>query len=169
MDTTLTLVDALIVACMFVPIFVLIRIGNSTKRKLYKQFKTLAQKNGLNISEKEFWGNAYIGIDTAKQKLLFLRSEKDSFYDDLIDLKTIKECKVISLVRSIKIKHKKENILEKVDLQIYLTRNGTTMNSLNFYDHDRVFSENLEVMRAEKWKNIIQDQLSPQKALAMAI
>ncbi len=168
MDTTLTLVDVLIVASIFVPIFVLIRIGNNPKRKLFKQFKALAEKNGLNIVEKEFWANSCIGIDTAKKTLLFMRNENGSFNGELVALNNVKECKVATSVESIRTKTEKKNILQKVDLQIYFTGNSSSMDSLSFYDHHRIYSEDFEVMRAEKWKNIIHEQLATEKSMAMA-
>ncbi len=168
MDTTLTLVDVLIVASIFVPIVVLIRIGSSPKRKLYKQFEALAEKNGLNIVEKEFWANSCIGIDSAKKIVLFVRNENNSVKEKLIALNNIKECKVATSVESIGTRTNKQNILQKVDLQIYFTGNSSSMDSLNFYDHHRIYSEDFEVVRAEKWKNIILEQLLTEKSMAMA-
>ena len=164
----MTLVDALIVASIFVPIVVLIRIGSSHKRKLYKQFNVLAEKNGLNIVEKEFWANSCIGIDNAKKIVLFVRNENNSVIEKLIALNNLKECKVATSVESLGTRTNTQNILQKVELQMYFTGNSSSRDTLNFYDHNRIYNEDFEVMRAEKWKNIINEQLSTEKSMAMA-
>ncbi|MRH99684.1 hypothetical protein GH721_03975 [Kriegella sp. EG-1] len=158
MDTNLTVVNVLIVASVFAPLFILINIGNKNKRKISKQFKSLAHKYMLNITNQEYWGNALIGIDVNKQKLLFLRLENDSFTEYQIDLTKVVVCKINATYKSKKTKQKKENILEKVDLQLYFPGHTSNLISLNFYDHNRLFNENLEVMRAEKWKGLIMKQ-----------
>tara|TARA_R110002050_G_scaffold278045_4_gene423995 strand:- start:1454 stop:1960 length:507 start_codon:yes stop_codon:yes gene_type:complete len=161
MDTTMTLIDVIIVASIFLPFILLNRIGNGKKKKLLKQFSELASKNGLKITEKEFWANAHIGIDGAKGIVLFMRSENDSLEGELVDLNNVKECKVITSVKSPRAKHTKQNTLEKVDLHICYKGKGSSTEVLNFYDHNRIYSEDLEVKRAEKWKKLIETNLSP--------
>ncbi|MEO9893977.1 hypothetical protein [Aurantibacter sp.] len=157
MDTNLILVSAFIIALIFVPIFLLIRVGNTNKRKLRQRCNTIAVKNGLKISEKEFWGNAIIAIDLKNQKLLFLRYENESFEENIIDLTNYKECNINAVYSRAKTKYKKANILEKVDLQVDYNGNNTAIKTLNFYDNNRLYGENLELLRAEKWKKIIKN------------
>ncbi len=168
MITGMTALDILIVTTIFLPFILLARLGKKSKRKLYKQFKDSAQKNGLIISEKEFWANAYIGIDCEKKVLLFIRSEDGSLDEKLIDLNKVKECKVITSVENIRTKNTKQGILEKVGLQIYFTGKDTTMDLLNFYDYNRIYSEDFEVQRAEKWKKTINENRVHAMATAMA-
>jgi len=168
MITGMTVLDILIVSAIFLPFIWLARIGKKPKRKLYKQFMDIAQKNGLHITEKEFWANAYIGIDCEKKELLFIRSEDGSLDKKLIDLSKVKECKVITSVENIRTKNTNQRILKKVDLQIYFTGKDTTMELLNFYDSNRIYSEDFEVKRAEEWKKTINENRVHAMITAMA-
>ena len=160
MDTRTVAIFIIIMLVIFLPFVILNNIGKNVKRKLYKQFNSIAVKNELNINEKEFWANSYIGMDSAKKRLLFLNTDEGRFEDgEMVDLNTIKECNVVTSIKSINTKLKKENVLLKVALEIYYLDNRMPMKSLNFYDHNLPYNEDFELKRAEKWEKLIKDQI----------
>lgn len=168
MNTAMTTIDVILLATVFLPFLLLGRVGNRNKRKLYRQFKAIATKSGMNINNKEYWANSYIGIDSTQKLILFVRMEDDFLTEELIDLSKVVDCEVISSVKNVKTRNSKLNILQKVDLEIHVSGGRATVKRLNFYDHNRPYSEDFELKRAGKWNKLIQEHLLPVEAKGMA-
>jgi hypothetical protein len=159
MDINLTFIDLGIVILIFLPILFLLLKGNGTKRNLHARLKALADQNGLSIAEKEFWADTYMGLDRAKKKLLFLRSQKDGLQEVLVDLDQVSSCKITASHQKGQ-KNKKEDILNYVGLTFKPVDKGTDVQILDFYDRERTYIEDHEVQRAERWMKLVTQQLS---------
>ncbi len=69
MNTQVAIITAIIFISIFLPIFLMIKSGNTDFNKTIKLFNSVAIKNNLKINQKEFWGNTFIGIDESQQIL----------------------------------------------------------------------------------------------------
>ncbi len=155
MDITLIIVSLILVGSVFVPYYFFILAGKSETNTIKSKCKAAIAKNNLNVSQSETWANNYIAVDTDHKKLFFLKINETETLEQLVDLNKIKETKIVVIKKSIKTKNGIDDILEKLDLEIFLI-NGERL-SLNFYDSNQIYTQDFELKRAEKWKAIIFD------------
>ncbi len=154
MNTSLLIVSIILVSSVFLPFFLIDRTGKSAAGHRKKQFKMAIAKNHLALTDQEIWGNSFIGLDQQQKKLLFMKVEDKDQWEKLIDLNNIKECKINTVYKKSTAKNHHEMILLKLDLEIY-SRKGNSVEVLNFFDIDGPYKEDYEMIRAEKWKAII--------------
>jgi len=154
MDTSLVIMFLIVMGSIFIPYFFFTSAGQSEGKKIETKIKQAISENNLTISESESWCGRYLGIDTIQRKVLFLKIAQSENQIHLLDLNTIKECKILERRKVLKIKDKKEKTLENLDLEV--TLNNRDILLLNFYD-DQDLKENFELRRIEKWKSIVID------------
>lgn len=136
-----------LVGLVLIPFFLLVKTKD---KKMTDKVKDLIIQNNLKIYESENWGNSYIGLDSNQRKILFLKKTESDCIWQLLDLTAIADCQLNEKRTVLKIRNKKEFLLEKLDLDILL-KNGDTL-VLNFYDSEDYRTENFELARAEKWR-----------------
>jgi len=158
MDAQVNIIAAVIVLIIFLPIYYLNKTGLSFSKKLAKNFNTIAKNNNLNLDQKECWSNTCIGIDSAQKKLLYNRGlDADSFI--IINLNEINSCEQLKHVSEKRINKMTVYELKTLDLKLYPKNNKPSI-TLNFYDIENSFVEDLELKRIEKWILIIKSNLS---------
>lgn len=146
-----------LVMLVFLPFVLLPLIQNSDKKKIKKRFEEEASRHGLNLDLKESWSMNFIGIDSAQNKLLWIQKLETEFVCQLIDLSKVKSTKLFVSEIDKKINGKSEKVLEKIDLQFQFY--NEEMKTVNFFDYDLFFNQDLEVVHAEKWNGLVQKQL----------
>lgn len=149
----LIIVSLILVGSVFVPYYFFILAGKSVTNTIKSKYKEAIVKNNLKVSQSETWANNYIALDTDHKKLFFLKINETETLEQLVDLNKIKETKIVIIKKSIKTKNGVEDVLEKLDLEIFLI-NGERI-FINFYDSNQIYSQDFEHKRAEKWKAII--------------
>ncbi|MGB5274366.1 MAG: hypothetical protein WBN39_09965 [Flavobacteriaceae bacterium] len=154
MNTSLLIISVILVSSVFLPFFLIDRTGKSAAGHRKKQIKMAIAKDHLALTEQEIWGNSFIGIDQQQKKLLFMKVEDKDQLEKLIDLNNIKDCKITTAHKKSTVKNHKEMLLLKLDLEIHSLK-GNSIEILNFYDIDGPYKEDYEMIRAEKWKAII--------------
>jgi hypothetical protein len=154
MNTSLLIVSIILVSSVFLPFYLIDRTGKSAAGHRKKQFKMAIAKNHLALSDQEIWGNSFIGIDRQQKKLLFMKVEDKDQWEKLIDLNNIKECKITASYKKTTVKNHNDMLLLKLDLEIHAHK-GNSLVVLNFFDIDGPYKEDYEMIRAEKWKGII--------------
>lgn len=162
MNTSFIIVCLIVVGSVLIPFFLFASSGQRVRKEMETKIKQVVNKNKLNISESEIWGNTYIGIDTAQRKLIFLKLTASEILEQLVDLNTLKECHIMEKRNSAK--NKKSQLLEKLDLEILL-KNSEPIR-LNFYDIDQMHQEDFELQRIQKWKAILFSSISSGKQAA---
>jgi hypothetical protein len=153
MNLTLIIVCVILIGSVFVPYYFFILAGKSETNTIKSKFKASIEKNNLKVSQSETWANNYIAIDTDQKKLFFLKIHETESKEQLIDMNKIKETKIVIIKKSIKTKYGLRDVLDKLDLEIFLI-NGERI-FLNFYDSNQIYTEDFELKRAENWKSII--------------
>ena len=160
MDLELVIISLILVASVFVPFFIIDLSGKSGIKQMRKLFKQEQVKYNLKLTEQENWGNTFIGVDKEQRKMLFMKFMEAEPTFHFIDLDKIQSCQIDSKVETIKTKIKKENILQKLNLKITLLNAKGPEVILNFYDTEGIYGEDFEMARAEKWKMILQKNMS---------
>jgi hypothetical protein len=155
MDLTFIIVCVILVGSVFVPYYFFILAGKRETNTIKAKCKAAIAKHNLNVSQSETWANNHIAIDTDQKKLFFLKMHETETIEQLVDLNKIKETKIVVIKKSIKTKFGIHDILDKLDLEIFLI-NGDRL-FLNFYDSNQIYTEDFEHKRAEKWKAVIID------------
>jgi hypothetical protein len=159
MSTSIIIVSVIIAFCLFFPIYLFSKIGKSNTRNMLKKHLLEAAKYNLTLIEKEHWGNSFIGIDPNQNSVLFIKTIPKEDHSMVIPLIEIKKCNILKVVKPTKVVGKTENLLEKVTLEFVYFANNKPNLSLNFYDIDGDFREDFEMRRAEKWVNLINNQI----------
>ena len=166
MNTSIILISAIIAFCLFFPIYYFRKNGRSRTSKMEKLHLDEAAKHNLLLTEKENWGDSFIGIDPVQNAVLFIKTSLDANHATVIPLADIKHCNVIKKIKPIKTKGKTENLLERVALEFIYFSNTTPNITLEFYDSDGDYREDFEMKRAEKWSALIYTQLATLKKTA---
>ena len=157
MDAQVNIIAAIVLLIIFLPIYYLNKTGLSFSKKLAKNFNAIAKNNNFNLDQKECWSNTCIGIDSAQKKLIYNRGlEADAFI--IINLNEINSCEQLKHVSEKRINKMTVYELKTLDLIFYPKSNKPSI-SINFYDIENSFVEDLELKRIEKWILIINSNI----------
>lgn len=160
MDLGLIIISVILVASVFVPFFIIDFSGKSGIKQMRRLFKTEVDKHSLKLTDQENWGNTFIGEDREQKKLIFMKFLEADPIIHIIDLSKVYSCDIDSKVTTVKIKTKRESILQKLNLKIYSIEPENSEVMLNFYDAEGIYGEDFEFARAEKWKTIIKGYIN---------
>lgn len=154
MKIDILLVDMALLALVLVPYVIFILVRSKTAAKCRKEFNRIAAENSLIINEKESWNKNLIGLDRNNEKLLLVQSGSEVPVSELVDLKMLKSCTVISETENQVVSGKPEEILKRVSLQFSFI-NSADKKLLKLYDHDVNVYQDYELKRAQKWTDLI--------------
>lgn len=171
MEISFIIVCLIVVGMVCIPYVLLITIGKTENKKTTSTIKKMILENHLNIDQFDQWNHKYMGLDSQQRKMIFVKEDpkESSAYSnqiEIIDLTTVKSCNVIERRKSMLLGKRKEQILEKLEMQ--LTFKNDMERQLCFYDIDDSDQENLEVARIEKWKVAITTLLTDSNVLKQA-
>lgn len=164
MKIDLILVSTILVVLIFLPFVLMPLLRNSDRKKLNKKFREEEKNHKLNTQLKENWNQNYIGLDLTEKKLLFVQKSEEDFVVEFIDLKLVNACKPFIEEINIQKDGKTESVLRRVNLE-FSFKNSEIKKSINLFDYDLHFTQDLEVKHAGKWANLINQQLSIQSVL----
>lgn len=158
MKIDMILVFAIVVGLVAVPYALFILFGSGNSKKIEKQIKEEANKNNLNINHREKWASRYLSLDSIANKLLFSRTRGEQLVHQYIDLNTITRIVVLEDRISKRIDGKMHDTLEKLSLELISKENVQSI-VINFYDSTLDATQNYEMNRVNKWKELIEKQL----------
>lgn len=153
MKLDILIVDAVLIALVFLPYFLFILIGRREEKKLKNKFLEEALKCQLTIDESDSWNKTIIGLDKEKFKILLVQKRKTGIATELLDLKNVRDSEIIQEVQTVKIETNIQKILERIDLQLNLYNNSSQI--INFYNSAESYSQEHELVHAEKWSSKI--------------
>lgn len=152
-------VNLAVVSIIFVPYFLLIYLGQHEYRKIINLFTKEAYINGLRIDVKDRWNLNAIGIDSTTQKLLFVQRRNEEFYVEVIHLASIAHCDISHHIKDIKLNGFKEPVLQRIELEL-VPLDGSDRITINLFDSGYTFDQDYEMKHAEKWRRIINSNIS---------
>lgn len=158
MKIDMLFMDLLMVGLVFIPYAVLILVGNRDQKQLKKKFLREASQLGFKADELDRWNQNIVGWDKSKQMLLIVQKTAEAYAVKTVDLKNVKESRLLLENVNQKIGGKTESLLHQVCLELKLKSGGT--DSIRFYDADTCFAQDYEVKNAEKWNAVVKNNLT---------
>ncbi len=167
MKISITVVIILTTFLCVLPFLWFMLIGKNATRKKEKIFRDLIKKENLSLSQEEQWNNNFLGIDETKKVLTFITLNSLQTNILNIDLKDVKSCQINKVTRDFKRDKKVESELQTLHLE--LTYNSSKPKEvLTLYNIEDQLSEDFEIKRAEKWQQIINQNLVKSKTNTLA-
>lgn len=151
----MSVIHILTILFCVVPLIWIVLIGKNNNNKINKRFKNAIKRENLSFSLKEQWSNNFIGLETSKNTLVFVKLDSEESAILKINLAEVKSCEIKIKSREYIKDKQKETVLELLDLELTFYNEGASI-VLNLYDSNGDFSENYEVDRAERWQNLIE-------------
>ncbi len=167
MKISLTVMIILTTSLCVLPFLWFMLIGKNTARKRKNIFKNLVKQHQFQISQKEQWNSNFIAIDDTQKMLLFIKLKPTGNEVFKINLNEVRACHVNKVTRDFKRNKKVESELQTIHLEFTFT-NHKPMQILNFYDIIEEFSEEFEMKRAEKWQQVITQNILISKTNSLA-
>jgi hypothetical protein len=128
--------------------------------KFLKEFKSLAEKEKIVISQKELWNNCYaIGIDNNSRKILYINKRKDKVEDILIDLSEVEKCRIANINKTVKNQAGKSSISDRLELVFTFRKSDIPEKVLEFYDSKEFMPIDKDISIIENWLQVINSNL----------
>ena len=159
MDLSITIIGLLLLALFIFPVILISRSGKSKMKKFEKDFFSEVSRNELNISEKDFCNEFAIGIDTSKNKIIYLDWSGPERIDCIFELKDVK---IFESEPSLGKRNKKNFSYKKVErlgLRFCFKDSAKRDVNITFYIAGIGQQIDYQVKLFEKWSKIIRDKM----------
>ncbi|MBT0607872.1 hypothetical protein [Aequorivita echinoideorum] len=150
MEFNSTVVGAIIVLLIFIPVIYLIVSASSGDKNVKKQVTKLAGERGANLNKIDVIGRLVIGVDEASRKLVY-SSKRNAVADFvLVNMDDVKECRLKSIKNS-------EKTLDLVAMELLAKDNRSDIVFYVENDEDDSLSKDPFVclQDAKRWEGII--------------
>lgn len=146
-----------VVAAVAVPYILFVLAAAGQRKNLNSRFNSEALALDLKLDQVGRWNSNIIGIDKSRQKVVFVQQRREEIAVQVIDLKTIQSSVLLHQTAMVKIDKKKEEVLQKVELE--LTMYNGDIQAISFFDCDMTYYQDYEMKNAGKWSQIIQESI----------
>lgn len=144
------------------PIFWLQWSEKSNKQKRIKRFKNKTIAIGVDIDQLVSWNNNYcLGIDNKGAILLYLNDRQADDPFELLDLSTVKVCKLNVASRKISREKEQIEVIDRISLVFSFRNANTPSRSVLIFDSDSDPSITDELGLAREWEERISACLKP--------
>lgn len=157
MKLSLTVLEILVVSCVFVPFFIFIYKGLNSTSKTKNKAEKITKANGFNYKLKEVWNNKYIGLAEENNMLTYIQFNKEDDKIFNINLSKVKSCELISDYKKGK---DKVTRLQYLGLRITFLSMQDEDKVLSFFNNQEAFMENYELQRIKKWHKLINSNIN---------
>ncbi|MBT8384740.1 MAG: hypothetical protein KJO83_03410 [Bacteroidia bacterium] len=158
MKISILVINIALVLSLAIPIIWLILLGIRGTKKTEKKLKNLSEKYKMSFTSEEIWNDNFIGINEQDSVLLFIQLTDSEPVYSIINLDEIASCRLVDTTKYFMEGKNKISLLEKIDLELTSIYNKEHK-SLNFFNIDINYNQNLELMRARKWEAIIKKNI----------
>jgi hypothetical protein len=160
MDTRATMIILVITVLIILPFIISSLYKKRKNMKFLKDFRNLAEKAKIVISQKELWDNSYIiGIDNNSKKVLYANKRKDKIEEILIDLNEVDKCRIANINRTLKGQSGINNVSDRLELVFTFRKSDIPEKSLEFYDSTEFMPTEKEISIIENWLKIVNSNL----------
>ena len=157
MKLSFTLIEILVVSSVFVPFFIFIYKGLNSASKTKQKAEKITKLSGFVYKLKEVWVNKFIGLAEDDNMLTYIQFNEDKHKIFNLKLSEIKSCELITNYKTGK---DKVTRLQYLDLKIAFYSSLNEEVILNFFNTNDGFTEDYEMLRVEKWNNIINKNIN---------
>ncbi|OGU60122.1 MAG: hypothetical protein A2X64_01150 [Ignavibacteria bacterium GWF2_33_9] len=148
-----------IVSAITLPALILKIKANQKKKKKLEILKNYAKESGFQITDCERIEKIYLGVDKNAKMCFYINFSTNNRI--LVDLNSIKQCKVYEAARSANTSNGRSKIIEKVELQFLPKDNKEAKISLEFFNIENGdFQIAEELLLTRKWEGIINKIIS---------
>ncbi|WP_229797257.1 hypothetical protein [Arenibacter certesii] len=151
------LISALLVLAVVIPFLILNSSGKGEAKTISKRIKEFAKESHLRLDVKEGWGNRFIAIDKTQKILVFSKMVNGEVVINEVALGQVEKASIQMSTKMMKSNSGKENVLQRLDVEITYFAHHEKPVLLNFYEIEQIYSEDYELKRAEKWKGLIEE------------
>ena len=148
----------------FLPFILFPILSSKEEKNLRKKFKEEALRLVLNISYQLNWNTNIAGIDILKREFLFVQKPDMDFVIQHVDLNKVSQIKLVSHNAESRLKEKLIQTLSRVDLE-FSENNTSGSVTINLFDSDSNYTQDLEIKNAEKLVTELQKYLNAQPVL----
>ena len=166
MDISTTIIGLLVLTIFILPVILISRSGKSKKKQFEKDFFSQASMNELKISDKDFWSEYAIGIDSLNSKILYLDWSKPERSNVIFDLKDVKVFEPFPGFKEREKPNFNYNTTQRLGMKFSFKNPAVKSISIIFYfpgfgkmsDHDiRLFEKWTEIVRRNMDTKTIND------------
>jgi len=159
MDLSTTIIGLLLMALFLLPVILISRAGRSKRVNFEKVFFSEVSRNKLNISEKDFFNEFAIGIDTSRNKIIYLDWRGWDMVNLIFDLKDVKVFESVPSYGEQKKKNFNYKNVDRLGLRFHFKEFAKPDVNITFYiaGFGRITDD--EVKLFTKWLGIIRKKL----------
>lgn len=164
MDLGSALTAFILIAICLMPFAIMNRNRKKRAQQLLQSLRSIATEQDCNIHQHEIGESYGIGLDETKKFVFFVKRTKDKLVEQFVDLTDIQTCKVSRTSRSVSSPDGNYNALDKLELSFIPIRNSESVVAFEFFNMDTCLQLYGELVSAEKWAKLINDQLKTHKS-----
>ena len=150
MDLSSIIIGLVFLAMFVAPVIYLNRVSKQKRNVLGSIFDELCKKNGINADETDQWDTKMIGVDRVQQKLVFM-NKIDEVESKIIDLKTVKKCRVVNVSKSVE----GAALIERLELEFTFADKNKALELISFYQRNQSLQLENELVLIQKWQILI--------------
>lgn len=158
------IISGVLVIICFLPFILFPIITRKEEKKLFNKFKEEASRLGLIMSFELFWNSNMAGIDILKKQFLLVQRPDKDFIIQHINLNKVNQIKMVPENVEVRQQKKKVEVLSRIDLEFYEIYSAAPV-TVNLFDHDLCYSQDLEIKNAQKLVSELQKYLNLQPVL----
>ena len=159
MDLSTSIIGLLILAIFILPVILISRAGKGKGKKFEKDLFSEASKNELIISEKAFWNEYAIGIDTSNNKIIYLDWSGPERINIIFDLKDVKVFEPVPSYGEMNKKNFNYKKVERLGLRFCFKDSVKPDVNITFYIAGIGQQSDDEVKLFKKWSGIIRGKM----------
>jgi hypothetical protein len=155
MDLGNILLWSVVTLICVVPFILLSRMAKKDKEKDLQALLDFAAKNHFSITQHDLWFKSAIGLDEAKQAIVFISRLHGTPLAQWILLEDIQNCRVVEANRTVNVADSTSKVVDKIEL-VFTPRNSNNANVvLEFFNvNSGNLTPSFEFELAEKWSKI---------------
>jgi hypothetical protein len=160
MDKLSTIIVLGIIVAITLPFLIMSFIKKQKDIKFLKHFMSLAHKEKINISRREFWNHNYaIAIDNNSKKMIYANRLKDQASGTIIDLNGVENCRKVIVNKTQKNQNGNNPLSDRMELVFTFRNPELPEKVLEFYENSEFMPNSEECSHLENWHQIINSNL----------
>lgn len=163
MDIGSAIIGVIFVLICAVPFVIMNRSKKKKEKLILQSLSEIANRVHCQIGPHEVSGNMAIGMDTSKNFVFFYKQTQEKVTEKIVDLAKIKSCKVNNMSRTIRNQQSSQRVIDSIDLSFVPSAKNEPEVKIEFFNAEEHAQLNGELQSAEKWMQIIKDQLNRKK------
>ncbi len=147
---SLNTVMLVVLLIVIIPFSLFIWADKSGKAKKKKKFQDVAREQNMKFSEVEYWNNSCVGYDDQENTLIYINTTNLETKFQKVELDKVRKCVINKITKEYKDGDKHFSEMSRLDLEFTFVTNDAPV-AISLFSTDEGFSQNQEIVRAEKW------------------